>query len=60
MSGLGLFSLFSINSHICRVLIFIFKVMMQRHNRQTSFSNYMSAVAVVDTSVVLTGNFDLL
>ena len=33
------------------------KVMMQPHNRQMSFSLYISALAVSDTMVVLTGKF---
>ena len=36
------------------------QVMIQPHNRKMSFSLYMSALAVADTIVVLTGKFSII
>ena len=36
----------------------VFQVMIQPHNRQMSFSLYISALSIADTMVVLTGKSD--
>ena len=45
---------------VVNILHYLIQVMMQLHNRQMSFSLYISALAVSDTMVVLTGKLKLL
>ena len=43
-----------------RLIVHIFQVMIQPHNRKISFSLYISALAVADTIVVVSGKISYL